>query len=492
MSVKYHVWQKYFIGFLTVAVLVLLFVNVFGYYYQRNRLLERQKQILYQEVRLISDEYQEDYVENGVSREAFVQQLRMAAVLLDARIWLTDRTGTLLADTADDGSVAPAVGGEQADGERADGAQEEPAAGVNLAELQTGLLEQVYVEDLELKALTDEPMLAVVEPMLSGIQLRGYLIFAQPMGRVLAEVDRLMFLSNMIAGLVLLCFAGLLSWFAYYHESNLRRLRKAAVAYADGDFSYEMKPGANDAYRELGNSIHYLAEQHANLVNYQKNFIANISHDFRSPLTSIKGYAEAMKDGTIPYEIQGKYLDIILFETDRLSNLTNDLLDLSNFENKGVRLECSKFDITKMLKQSAMTFEGKCSQKNLRIRLIFAENEMMVYADRGKIQQVVHNLIDNAIKFSHTDSTIEVTVMEQREKILVSVKDHGIGIPKESISKVWERFYKTDLSRGKDKKGTGLGLSITKQIIAAHNENIKVVSTEGVGTEFIFSLAKAE
>lgn len=479
---KYRIWQKYLIGFLTVGVLVLLLVNAFGYYYHRNRLFERHKQVLYQEVRLVADEYQEDYVENGVSRDAFVQQLKMVAVLLDARIWLADREGNLLADTQ---TYQPR---KNADG-AADGTQE---AEVNLAELHRGLLEEVYVESLEFKGLTDGPMLAVVEPMLSGIQVRGYLIFAQPMELVLSEVNRQMFWNNLIAGIVLLCFAVLLSWFVYYHESNLRRLQKAAVAYTDGDFSYEIKPGSNDAYRELGNSLHYLAEQHANLVNYQKNFIANISHDFRSPLTSIKGYAEAMKDGTIPYEIQGKYLDIILFETDRLSNLTNDLLDLSNFENKGVRLEYSKFDITKMLKQSAMTFEGKCSQKNLRIRLIFAENEIPVYADRGKIQQVVHNLIDNAIKFSHTDSTIEVTVMEQRGKILVSVKDHGIGIPKDAISKVWERFYKTDLSRGKDKKGTGLGLSITKQIIAAHNENIKVVSTEGVGTEFIFSLAKAE
>ena len=181
-----------------------------------------------------------------------------------------------------------------------------------------------------------------------------------------------------------------------------------------------------------------------------------------------------------------------MFETDRLANLTNDLLDLSNFENKGVHLSFSQFDITKMLKQSALTFEGKCSQKNLKIRLSFPENTLIVYADKGKIQQVVHNLIDNAIKFSHPDGIIYVSVMERKEKVLVSVRDTGIGIPKESISKVWERFYKTDLSRGKDKRGTGLGLSITKQIIAAHNENIKVSSTEGVGTEFVFSLAKAE
>lgn len=468
---KYRIWQKYFIGFLTVAVLVLVLINVFGYSYNRRNMLKQRQDVLHQELRLIADEYRETYVESGISREEFTRRLEMVAVLLDARIWLTDREGNLLADTK--GGV-------------------EDAESVNLPQLRAGILEEVYVEDLELAGLTQEPMFAVVEPMMSGVQTRGYLLAAQPMEYFHAEVNRQMFWNNLLAVFILLCFGVQLACYAHYHEKSLRRLQKAAVAYTDGDFSIEMNTKAGDAYRELGSSIQYLAEQHANLVNYQKNFIANISHDFRSPLTSVKGYAQAMKDGTIPYEIQGKYLDIILFETDRLSNLTNDLLDLSNFENKGVRLEMSKFDITKMLKQSAMTFEGKCSQKNLRIRLIFVDNEVMVSADRGKIQQVVHNLIDNAIKFSNADSTIEVSVTEQRGKVLVSVKDHGIGIPKESIGRVWDRFYKTDLSRGKDKKGTGLGLSITKQIIAAHNENIKVISTEGVGTEFVFSLAKAE
>ncbi len=113
-------------------------------------------------------------------------------------------------------------------------------------------------------------------------------------------------------------------------------------------------------------------------------------------------------------------------------------------------------------------------------------------ADQSKIQQVIYNLIDNAIKFSNNDSSIIVSASEKGDKISVSIKDFGIGIPKESISKIWERFYKTDLSRGKDKKGTGLGLSIVKDIITAHKEYIDVVSTEGVGTEFIFALPKAK
>ena len=113
---------------------------------------------------------------------------------------------------------------------------------------------------------------------------------------------------------------------------------------------------------------------------------------------------------------------------------------------------------------------------------------MLVEADMGRIQQVLYNLVDNAIKFSHQDSSIKIETTEKHHKVFVSVKDAGIGIPKDSLKQIWDRFYKTDLSRGKDKKGTGLGLSITREIIRAHNENINVISTEGVGTEFIFSL----
>jgi signal transduction histidine kinase len=136
------------------------------------------------------------------------------------------------------------------------------------------------------------------------------------------------------------------------------------------------------------------------------------------------------------------------------------------------------------------TQEGSCRKKNLTIELLLTGETLYVQADMEKIQQVLYNLIDNAIKFSHNNSTITVETAEKKNKIFVSVKDTGIGIPKEDIKQIWDRFYKTDLSRGKDKKGTGLGLAIVKEVIQAHNENINVVSTEGVGTEFIFSLSK--
>ena len=140
----------------------------------------------------------------------------------------------------------------------------------------------------------------------------------------------------------------------------------------------------------------------------------------------------------------------------------------------------------------AATFEAKCAEKKLKIRLVFADREIWVRADKSKIQQVLHNLIDNATKFSNDDGMIIITISETDNRVWVSVKDQGIGIPRESLNQVWERFYKTDLSRGKDKKGTGLGLSITRQIINAHGETIMVNSKVGEGTEFKFTLKRIE
>ena len=226
------------------------------------------------------------------------------------------------------------------------------------------------------------------------------------------------------------------------------------------------------------------------MEDYQKKFIGNVSHDFRSPLTSIKGYLEAMADGTIPVEMQERYFKILLFETERLSDLTADLLTLNEFDTKNLLLDYTSFDIHEVIKNTASSFEGTCTQKRISIELLLASKVLMVHADKRKIQQVFYNLLDNAIKFSSNDSEITVETSERNGKVFVSVKDHGIGIPKKSISKIWDRFYKTDLSRGKNKKGNGLGLAIVKEIIQAHNENINVISTEGVGTEFIFSLTK--
>lgn len=241
----------------------------------------------------------------------------------------------------------------------------------------------------------------------------------------------------------------------------------------------------------LANMLNYMAEKLNRNGEYQRHFIANISHDFRSPLTSIKGYVEAMLDGTIPVEMQGKYLNIISFEANRLEKLTRSLLTLNDLDVQKRIMHKQKFDINQTIKTTAEAFEGECTKHRIRLELILSGTELFVNADMEQIQQVLYNLLDNAVKFSDDESSIEVETTEKNDRVFISVKDHGCGIPKNSLSRIWDRFYKTDVSRGKDRKGTGLGLSIVKEIINAHDQNIDVVSTEDIRTEFIFTLEKA-
>ncbi len=278
--------------------------------------------------------------------------------------------------------------------------------------------------------------------------------------------------------------------FHFFVYKPLSRITEAAKQYASGNLDYEIPVTTEDEMGYLSASLNYMSSQLRDMEDYEKKFVANVSHDFRSPLTSIKGYVEAMADGTIPLKLQEKYLKIILFETERLTDLTEDLLTLNEFDTQNLLLNKETFDIHEMIKNVAESFEGRCKQKKIFIELIFATKYMKVTADQRKIQQVLYNLIDNAIKFSDADSPITIETTERGDKLYISIKDYGIGIPRHALNKIWERFYKTDISRGKDKKGTGLGLAIVKEAIQAHGENINVVSTEGVGTEFIFTLPR--
>lgn len=273
----------------------------------------------------------------------------------------------------------------------------------------------------------------------------------------------------------------------------LKKLCHAAKNFSINRVNPPISLHTQDEYQELAEALNIIANDLNNFDEYQRAFISNISHDFRSPLTSIRGYAQAMLDGTIPPEAQEKYLNIILSETDRLTNLTANLLELNSFNRESMLLDLTNFNIHETIIQTVNTLEGTASKKGITFLLDFpSRKELIVHADEAKIHQVLYNLIDNAVKFSHSNSEIKIGTIKKGDKIFISVKDSGIGIPKDSLNKVFDRFYKTDISRGKDKKGTGLGLSISKEIINSHNQTINVVSTEGVGTEFVFTLKKGK
>lgn len=468
---KRSLFLKLFLCYLLAGVSLFTIMNTYGISRIQHSLVEEKKNVLYEEASLISSEYVQNYFMENLSLNGLSTQLRTIDTFLDTRIWFVQTDGTILLDTRDVYVFSKDL---------------------NLHTLSPTLLENVFTENVTIPNILTEPMLSLVYPVSSNYAVRGYIVMHTP----IASIKKASVYYTDIINICFLIFLILLSLvFVYIYFLTIRPakiIRKAAIEYADGNYNYPLQIKSQDEYRELADSISYMAGELNSLDDYQKKFVANISHDFRSPLTSIRGYAQAMLDGTIPYEMQGKYLDIILFETERLNKLTSNLLELNRFKSKGVLLDITSFDINKVIKQTAQTFEGSCMKKNIQLDLIFSEKETIVSADHDKIEQVLYNLIDNAIKFSHSDSKIIISSEEKNEKVFLSVKDFGIGISKENIKKVWDRFYKIDTSRGKDKKGTGLGLSITKEIINSHGENINLISTEGVGSEFIFTLPKGK
>ena len=330
-------------------------------------------------------------------------------------------------------------------------------------------------------------------PIVNNFLTKGYVIVSKSSSHIdMASVNMMNYIY-VISCIILMISLSFLILFTFSTYRPLKKISHATKEYAKGNFDYDgLKINSHDEMGVLASNINFMAEEIKSIDDKQKKFIANCSHDFRSPLTSIKGYLEAMIDGTIPPELYDKYLNIVLSEAERLNRLTSSLLTINTWNNAGQALDLTDFDIVTIIRNTISSFEGQCNKKKITMDVTYGAKSYIVNADQVKIQQVLYNIIDNAIKFSHSNSTIFVNVIDKNDKVFISIKDTGIGIPKDSLNKIWDRFYKSDISRGKDKTGSGLGLSIAKEVITNHNENINVISTEGVGTEFIFTLHKSK
>ena len=435
-----------------------------------SRLMEDTSKTLYREATLIASDYLPSYFSDDSSLYAVQSQLAAMRLYLESSLWFVDASGTMITSSNLEGTSSP-----------------EKIDAFNPAEIGGNQ----YISGTY-HGYFDEEVITVMAPVTEGFSTKGYLLIHSPVSVIDERCRPIMIPVYITLGAIYaISFIFLLGFHCFVYRP-LRQISEAARQYALGNLTYEIPVRTHDEMGYLSASLNYMAAQLKDMDDYQKKIVANVSHDFRSPLTSIKGYLEAMADGTIPPELYEKYIGIILFETERLTDLTRDLLTLNEFDTKELLLDKQEFDIQETVKDTAASFEAVCTPRHISIELLLMPGSVIVYADRRKIQQVLYNLIDNAIKFSDADSTVTVEINEKNDKTFVSVKDQGIGIPKKNLNKIWERFYKSDLSRGKDKKGTGLGLSIVKEVIQAHDEHINVVSTEGVGTEFIFSLQRVQ
>ena len=282
---------------------------------------------------------------------------------------------------------------------------------------------------------------------------------------------------------------------AYYFSqkiliSPLSEINNAAKKLAKGEVEKRVYIDSDDEIGELANSFNIMAESLEKVDNVRREFISNVSHELRSPITSIKGFITGIVDGVIPKDKENYYLNIVNDEVSRLSRLVNDLLDISTMESGKFKLKVAKLDINEIITLCTLNLEGKINEKKIRVEVIFNDSYEYCIGDRDRIIQVVTNLLENAIKYGDEGGRIQVETYAKGDFVYVSIFNSGPNIPKEDINKIWERFYKMDKART-NKISTGLGLSIVRLILSQHNQDIWVNNIEGKGVKFTFTLKRS-
>lgn len=271
----------------------------------------------------------------------------------------------------------------------------------------------------------------------------------------------------------------------------INEMTKTVRKFARGEFSSRVQVTTEDEIGELADSFNLMADSLQRSENLRREFIANVSHELKTPMTTISGFADGIMDGTIPPEKTPEYLAVISSETHRLSRLVRNMLDASQLSAKEpAELRKNSFDLTEVVVQTLLSLEKKITERNLDVDASIPEEPIFTLGDRDSITQVVYNLLDNAAKFAVEGSVIKLSVYKRSGRAYVSVENSGETIPKNELPLIFDRFHKTDKSRNSDKDGVGLGLYIVKTILDNHREDIFVTSADG-STKFTFTLTIA-
>ena len=303
-------------------------------------------------------------------------------------------------------------------------------------------------------------------------------------------------ISNVIVDVLIFSAIGIILAFiaVLYITERITRpiaeMTKTVRRFSKGEYDAHITNISDDEVGELAKSFNKMADAMNTLEESRQSFVANVSHELRSPLASMRGFLVAMQDGTIPPESYGKYLALVIDENMRMTEMVNELLDMARIDSGGEKiLSPETFDMAEVVRTTALTFEARANNKKIEIRMLFANEHEYVVADKGQIIHVLRNLIDNAIKFTPEGGMIMIIVSEYRQILRVTVKDSGPGIAEQDMPHIFDRFYKAEKAHTRSSgSGTGLGLAIAKKIIDAHGQDIYV--TNDNGASFTFTLKR--
>ncbi len=430
----------------------------------------------------LADGYREGY-SGSFSQYVYLHRdmLRGSLELLSADeeqllVLVTDETGAiLLTDAGNERYVSGQI----------------PADTMEAVHLQTLTEPLTELTDL---GLLDVPYLVSALPLYGAAPqgtpspLIGAVFVCSPSGSITGLVETM--LKTILISCMWVMIAAMLCVYFISEKisSPLKEMSRAAKQYASGKFDVRVPVKGSDEVAELAQAFNNMANSLATVEDQRRSFLANVSHDLRTPMTTIAGFIDGILDGAIPQEKQPYYLELIAGEVRRLSRLVASLLDISRIQAGDRKFTMTAFDICEMARQILISFEQRIDEKQLNIEFECDRDNMTVYADRDAIHQVLYNICDNAVKFTNPGGLYRINITAHDKKTYVSVFNEGQGIPEAELPFVFDRFYKSDKSRGLDKTGVGLGLYITKTIMDAHNEEIWVKSVWGEYCEFVFTL----
>ena len=364
-------------------------------------------------------------------------------------------------------------------------------------EILSAVREGGYDERTDLAGMYPLPRYVAATPIRTpqgNGEMLGYVFVSNGSDNMLGGWSTFLMMTAIVA-LGVFCVALLVSLLYSKHMARpLDEMAAASRKFAKGDFSVRVRQ-TDDPSSEMGmliDSFNRMADSLEQSEKRRSEFIGNISHELRTPMTTIAGFADGILDGTIPPEDERKYLISIRDETRRLSRLVKEMLGVSQARARAADLSHrSMFDISELIVQTLLSFESRATKKNLDVDPQLPDNPILVWADKDAITQVIYNLLDNAVKFADPGSCLILKLYKDNGKAYVSIKDFGETIPPDDLPFIFDRFHKSDRSRSVDKVGVGLGLYLVKQIINEHDEDIAVRSENGI-TEFAFTLSLAE
>ena len=363
-------------------------------------------------------------------------------------------------------------------------------------QLNQEYLDKVYENDGysatgTIRNLYSEERYVVSAPIVSGEEHLGIVMVSTPTAGTRQVLEKIANIFTTAAVFVVLVAVLGVTAFARRESKPLKELANAASAFGHGELDARVKldEDSSEEMEELALAFNNMASSLQKSEYQRQEFVANVSHELKTPMTTISGYVDGILDGTIPPEHQEHYLHIVSDETKRLSRLVRSMLDISQLQKEQGIPEEKKihFDLEECAGQVLITFEKKINDKKLNVDVNFPEHPVYTVANQDYITQVIYNLLDNAVKFCPEGGTLGLTIREGSNKAYVSVSNDGETIPPEELPLVFDRFHKLDKSRSQNRDGWGLGLYIVKTIVCAHGENISVTSKNGK-TEFTFTM----